>query len=38
MDDIYRNIEIYNPYKKWNILIVFDDMITVCLVIKKLIQ
>ena len=28
MDDIYKNIEEYNPNKKRNILIVFDDMIT----------
>ena len=27
MDDIYKNIEEYNPNKKRNILIVFDDMI-----------
>ena len=27
MDDIYKNIEEYNPNKKWKILIVFDDMI-----------
>ena len=28
MDDIYKNIEQYNPNKKCKILIVFDDMIT----------
>ena len=28
MDDIYKNIEEYNPNKKRKILIVFDDMIT----------
>ena len=28
MDDIYKNIEEYNPNKKRNILTVFDDMIT----------
>ena len=28
MDDIYQNIEEYNPNKKRKILIVFDDMIT----------
>ena len=27
MDDIYKNIENYNPNKKHKILIVFDDMI-----------
>ena len=27
MDDIYKNIEEYNPNKKCKILIVFDDMI-----------
>ena len=27
MDDIYENIEYYNPNKKCKILIVFDDMI-----------
>ena len=27
MDDIYKNIEEYNPNKKRRILIVFDDMI-----------
>ena len=27
MDDIYKNIEEYNPNKKQKILIVFDDMV-----------
>ena len=27
MDDIYKNVEDYNPNKKRQILIVFDDMI-----------
>ena len=27
MDDSYKNIEEYNPNKKWKILIVLDDMI-----------
>ena len=27
MDDVYQNIEEYNPNKKRKILIVFDDMI-----------
>ena len=36
MDDIYKNVEEYNPNKKRKTLIVFDDMITECLVMKKL--
>ena len=28
MADIYKNIEKYNPNKKWKILIEFDDMIS----------
>ena len=28
MDDIYKNIEEYNPNKKRKILILFNDMIT----------
>ena len=32
MDDIYKNIEEYNPNKKRKILIVFIDMITDSLV------
>ena len=35
MDDIYKNIEEYNPNKKRKILIVFDDMITDILSNKK---
>ena len=27
MDDVYNNIDDYNPTRKGNILIVFDDMI-----------
>ena len=41
MDDIFKNIEEYNPNKKQEILIVFDDMIAdmlSSLVIKNLIQ
>ena len=30
-DDIYKNIEEYNPNEKRKILIVFDDMIAVIL-------
>ena len=36
MDDIYKNIEEYNPNKKRKILFVFDDMITDMLSNKKL--
>ena len=38
MDNIYKNIEEYNPNKKRKILIVFDDMIAEMLSNKKLIQ
>ena len=36
MDDIYKNIEEYNPSKKRKILTVFDDMIADMLGYKKL--
>ena len=36
MDDIYKNIDEYNPNKKRKILIVFDDMIADMLSNKKL--
>ena len=36
MDDIYKNIEEYNPNKKRNILIVFDDVIAAVLSNKEL--
>ena len=36
MDDIYQNLEEYNPNKKHKILIVFDDMIAGMLSNKKL--
>ena len=36
MDDIYKNIEEYNPNKKPKTLIVFDDMIADMLSNKKL--
>ena len=36
MDDIYKNIERYNPNRKRKILIVFDDMISDMLSNKKL--
>ena len=38
MDDIYKNIEEYNPIKKRKILIVFDDMFADMLSNKNLIQ
>ena len=36
MDDIYKNIEEYNRFKKRKILIAFDDMITDILSNEKL--
>ena len=36
MNDIYNNIEDYNPNKKRKILILFDDMIADMLSNKKL--
>ena len=36
MDDVYKNIEEYNPTKKPKILIVFDDMIADMLRNRKL--
>ena len=36
MDNIYENIEEYNPNKECKILIVFDDMIVNILSNKKL--
>ena len=36
MNDIYKNIEKYNPNKKRKILIVFDDIIADMLKNKKL--
>ena len=38
MDDIYKNIEEYNPKEKRKILIVFDAMIADILSNKNLIQ
>ena len=39
MDDIYENIDQYNPNIKRNILIIFDDMIAEYMVSnKKLMQ
>ena len=34
MDDIYKNIEEYNPNKKQNVIIAFDDMIADMLINK----
>ena len=36
MDDIYKNIEKYNPNKKRKIFVIFDDMIPDMLSNKKL--
>ena len=36
MDDIYKNIEEFNPNKKWTFLMVFDDLIADMLGNKKL--
>ena len=36
MDDVYKNIEEYNPNKKRKILIAFDDMIADMVCNKKL--
>ena len=30
MDNIYEHIEEYNPNKKHNILVVFDDILYIC--------
>ena len=38
MNDIYKNIEEYNPNKKCKILIVFDDIIADMVSNKNLIQ
>ena len=35
MDDVYENIDDYNPSRKRNILIVFDDMIADIMTNKK---
>ena len=36
MQDVYKNIEVYNPGKKWKLLIGFDDMMADMISIKKL--
>ena len=38
MNDIYKNVEEYNPNKKRKIIIFFDNIIADILVIKNLIQ
>ena len=35
MDDVYSNIDYYNPKRKRNILIVFDGMIAYIMTYKK---
>ena len=35
MDDVYKNIDNYNPNRKRKILIVFDDMIADIMTNKK---
>ena len=35
MDDVYNNIDDYNPKRKRKILIVFDDMIADIMINKK---
>ena len=36
MEDVYKNIENYNPGKKRKMLIAFDDMIADMIINKKL--
>ena len=36
MDNIYKNIEEYNPNQKYKILIIFDDMVADMISNKKL--
>ena len=38
MDNIYKNIEKYNPNKKRKILFIFMIRLLICLVVKNLIQ
>ena len=38
MDDIYKDIQEYNPNKKRKILIVFDNMIAYMIINKNLVQ
>ena len=37
-NDMYKNIEEYNPEKKQKLLIVFENILLIFLVIKNLIQ
>ena len=36
MDDIFKSIEEYSPNNKRKILIALDDMMLICLAIKRL--
>ena len=38
MDDVHKDIKEYNPNKIQKIFILFDDMILIWLVMKKVIQ
>ena len=38
MEDVYKNIENYNPGKKRKMLIVFDEMIADLIINKKLLK
>ena len=38
MQNVYKNIEHYNPDRKCNVLIIFDDMIADMISNKKLIK
>ena len=38
MDDIYKDIQEYNPNKKRKILIAFDNMIAYMIINKNLVQ
>ena len=35
MQDVYKNIEDYNPRKKRKVLMVFDDLIADMIIIKS---
>ena len=36
MQNVYKNIEDYNPSSKYNVLIVFDDMIADMIIKQKI--
>ena len=38
MQDVYRNVKDYNLSRKFNVLIVFDDMVAIWLATKNLLQ